>query len=95
MPGLTNYHGLQVLATQPPDWADAGLAYHNNFKSLAARRGDNYFAPRDPSVNDDSSGGSVGVFFAAFSIWTNTATRDSWMCIDPTINNAVWVKLGA
>lgn len=95
MPNLVSYRGLQVLNTPPPSQADAGLAYHNNFKILANRTGDSHFDSRDPGASDDNDGSPTGVFFTTFSLWVNTVTKAVWMCIDASIGAAVWIQISS
>src|SRR5690606_14040777 len=47
----------------------------------------NFNATVDPTVNDDSSAGwKVG------SVWINTATPESFRCLDSTVGAAVWIQ---
>jgi hypothetical protein len=50
----------------------------------------NTSAAVDPSATDDSSGG-----FVLGSVWYNTATETSWVCVSPSAGQAKWLQTGA
>jgi hypothetical protein len=50
----------------------------------------NRSAAVDPSATDDSSSG-----FVLGSVWYNTVTQTSWVCVSPSGGNAKWLQTGA
>lgn len=64
-----------------------GVTITNAAGSVTIRKTvlDNLSATADPTVNDDSGDGySVG------SLWVNTTTKKSFICVDATLTTAVW-----
>lgn len=50
----------------------------------------NRSAAVDPSATDDSSSG-----FVLGSVWYNTVTQTSWVCVSPSEGDAKWLQTGA
>ena len=47
----------------------------------------NRTATSDPTVNDDANSG-----YSTDSSWHNTSTGERWICLDPAVGSAKWVK---
>jgi hypothetical protein len=52
----------------------------------------NLTATRDPGAADDATVDANGKAYAAGSLWTRTDTGDQFVCQDPTIGAAKWVR---
>lgn len=66
-----------------------GAKINENFAELYGKFFGNYGATRAPTATDDSADGYV-----RDSVWVNIRTGESWWCLDPSVNTAIWVSMG-
>lgn len=59
-----------------------GTSYEGGLRFTAS-------AAASPAVTDDSGEG-----YAPGSIWVRLDTDEAWICVDATVDNAIWVELG-
>jgi len=83
MATLTQYKGLDVVENAT---GAGGAAITDDFKTLADRA--TFPSIASPSSTDDSDDG-----FDEGAFWFNSTADTMWVCVDSTVNNAVWKSL--
>lgn len=81
------YKGMSVR--EPAPYGEAGLAWQNNFKSLADRIGPCKFdATTAPTAGDDTTAG-----YATGSLWYDSTANRLYWCASATAGAAVWIEV--
>ena len=88
----STYRGMTVRVPAPT--GAAGLAWQNNFKSLADRIGNHIEAVTDPTANDDEANTAGHGAVMDRSTWRNTSDNGFFVCVDASEGAAVWIELG-
>ena len=88
----STYRGMTVRVPDPT--GAAGLAWQNNFKSLADRIGNHIEAVSDPTANDDEANTAGHGAVMDRSTWRNTEDNGFFVCVDASEGAAVWIELG-
>ena len=88
----STYRGMTVRVPAPT--GAAGLAWQNNFKSLADRIGNHIEAVTDPTANDDEANTAGHGAVMDRSTWRNTEDNGFFVCVDASEGAAVWLELG-
>jgi hypothetical protein len=71
-------NGTAATADRTFTLPNADCAVHKNNSTAA-----------DPTVTDDSNSQ-----YSANSIWINSTTSQAFICVDPSVGAAVWLKIG-